>query len=378
MSRIPSFTGGALVGALATYYLDPRRGRLRRAHVVDFLTHARRLEGRLVDKATADATNRVRGLVERARSAPSGEVGDEVLDARVRAALGTVVSHPSALEIAVRGGQVTLGGAILAAEADNALRRVNQVKGIRGVIDRLDRHRAADVPALQGGGVRVRGELWPPSLQAGAILGGTVLAGWGLFRRGWVGSLAAIAGPVLALRGGLNMSLPRMLRYVGGREGIGVQKTITVNAPVRRVFDLFRHFENFPQFMQHVQSVDIDPNDSMRSRWKVDGPARSSVSYDVTVTHVEEPREIAWRTLPDQPIEHTGVVRFDPVTGGTRIQIRMTYRPPGGVFGHAIAHILGFDPKSRLDDDMIRVKALLEAGRTRAHGAKVELADILH
>jgi uncharacterized membrane protein len=70
-------------------------------------------------------------------------------------------------------------------------------------------------------------------------------------------------------------------------------------------------------------------------------------------------------------------VRFVPVPGGTRIDIHLSYRPPLGVLGHAIAHALGWDPKARIDDDMVRVKALLEDGRTRAHGERVMAHDVV-
>jgi hypothetical protein len=48
------------------------------------------------------------------------------------------------------------------------------------------------------------------------------------------------------------------------------------------------------------------------------------------------------------------------------------------MIGHAIAHLLGWDPKARLDDDLVRLKALLEDGRTRAHGEHVALSDIAY
>ncbi len=54
----------------------------------------------------------------------------------------------------------------------------------------------------------------------------------------------------------------------------------------------------------------------------------------------------------------------------------MRYCPPAGVIGHAIARLLGSDPRTRLDEDLVRLKALLESGRTRAHGEQVALADI--
>ena len=35
---------------------------------------------------------------------------------------------------------------------------------------------------------------------------------------------------------------------------------------------------------------------------------------------------------------------------------------------HIFAKLLGGDPKSQLDDDLARMKSLLELGKTRAHG----------
>jgi uncharacterized membrane protein len=65
-------------------------------------------------------------------------------------------------------------------------------------------------------------------------------------------------------------------------------------------------------------------------------------------------------------------VRFDPnPDGGTRITIRMCYTPPLGVLGHAFAQMLGVDPKRDMDEDLVRLKSLIEYGKTRAHGGTV-------
>ena len=37
--------------------------------------------------------------------------------------------------------------------------------------------------------------------------------------------------------------------------------------------------------------------------------------------------------------------------------------PPAGVIGHAVAKALGSDPRSRMDDDLMRFKSLIETGR---------------
>ena len=49
----------------------------------------------------------------------------------------------------------------------------------------------------------------------------------------------------------------------------------------------------------------------------------------------------------------------------------MSYSPPAGVFGHALAWLFGSDPKTEMDEDLVRLKSLLEIGRTRAHGAVI-------
>ena len=48
--------------------------------------------------------------------------------------------------------------------------------------------------------------------------------------------------------------------------------------------------------------------------------------------------------------------------------VTMSYTPPAGALGHAVARLFGADPKSGLNDDLLRMKVFLETGR-RAHDA---------
>jgi uncharacterized membrane protein len=360
------------------YFCDPTRGRARRGRLRDLVDHVRAKERRFVERAKHDAQHRMRGLVERVRHSPSADVTEEVVEARVRSQLGRASMHVGAVQITVRDHEVWVRGVALMSEANAILKLVKNVPGVREVHDQLERHATADLPALQ----RVlakRVGMWPPSMQLGAIASGAVIAAWGaLAKRGFTGALLATAGSALALRGGLNMRARDLFHLAAGRRAIEISKTITVRAPIERVFGLWRHVENFPRFMQHVQDVSIDDENPNKARWKVDGPAGRAIEFDAMITRVQHLREIAWRTLPDQSVEHAGLIRFEPVLDGTRMTIRMTYRPQGGMIGHAIAHVLGWDPKARIDDDMVRMKALLEQGKTRAHGGRVSMKDLLH
>ena len=376
MSKLITFPGGLLLGAGLMYFLDPVRGRGRRHRFREALQHAQRVERELFGKAARDTRQRVHGVVERLSHPPARDVSDEVIEQRVRARLGRAVSHPRALDLAVVGRRVVMRGHVLANEADDVLKAAKAVPGVREVVDRLERHASPEgIPSLQGPPRRRRAHgTWPPAAQAGATSAGALLLAYGLvLKRGIFGALVGTAGGALALRGSTNKALPDLF---SSAQPITVQKSITVNKPINEVFDCWSRFDTFPQFMQHVQEVDLQIGGN-RSRWTVDGPAGTKLHFEAETIDFVPDRVIAWRTIPNQPIEHEGRVRFIELGGDrTRVTVQVTYRPPGGAVGHAIAHLLGWDPKARMDDDLVRMKTLLEEGKTRAHQQTVELADL--
>src|SRR4051812_24299275 len=106
---------GAGVGIM--YFLDPDRGRRRRALAGEKMTSAAH---RLPDafRVTArDMSNRARGIwAETTNLFLSDNPPDQVIEARVRSKMGRIVSHPHAVHVASRDGHVTLDGIILAGE----------------------------------------------------------------------------------------------------------------------------------------------------------------------------------------------------------------------------------------------------------------------
>jgi uncharacterized membrane protein len=372
MSKLTSFPGGLLLGASLMYFLDPIRGRARRRRIQEAVQHAERVERDLFGKAARDTRQRLHGLAERISHPPARDVSDEVIEQRLRARLGRAVSHPRAIEIVVVSGRVILRGPVLEHEAAEVVKHARAVPGVREVLDRLERHAVAgNIPSLQGGRRRKAKGTWPPAAQAGATSAGALLMAYGLLlKRGVFGTLVGTAGGALALRGTANKPLNEL---VGAP--VSIQKSIVVDRPISIVFDCWSRFDNFPMFMQHVQEIDLQIGGN-RSRWTVDGPAGTKVKFEAETTDFIPDRTIAWRTIKNQPIEHEGRVRFEELAAGTRVTVTMSYRPPGGIIGHTIAHILGWDPKARMDEDLVRMKTLLEEGKTRAHQQSVELADL--
>ena len=59
-----------------------------------------------------------------------------------------------------------------------------------------------------------------------------------------------------------------------------------------------------------------------------------------------------------------GSVHFEDAGGdrGTRVRVRLQYRPPGGKIGAAVARLLGRDAATQIREDLRRFKQLLEAG----------------
>ena len=57
------------------------------------------------------------------------------------------------------------------------------------------------------------------------------------------------------------------------------------------------------------------------------------------------------------------ILRFEPDGEATRVHVQLRYAPVGGVIGQLVAKAFGVDPKSEMDDDLQRLKTLIETGR---------------
>src|SRR3569832_2222236 len=101
-----------------------------------------------------------------------------------------------------------------------------------------------------------------------------------------------------------------------------------------------------------------------RSRWVVAGPMGLSIEWEASIIDKRTNELLAWRSLPGAVVEHEGAVRFKPtLQGGTQIEVDLSYNPFGGARGHVAALLFGSDPKTEMEEDLTRMKSLIETGK---------------
>jgi uncharacterized membrane protein len=147
---------------------------------------------------------------------------------------------------------------------------------------------------------------------------------------------------------------------------IDVRKTISIDAPLDEVFNFFAEPKNLERISDIITKVELRPGGGFSKHMLVAG---LRVRMDERFTRQEPHRVLETQSEGTSQFEYVKQLRFEQSSGGTRVDILFRYKPPGGVLGHAAAGALGFDPKTLLDDLMMRAKSALETGH-RLHNAQ--------
>ena len=177
------------------------------------------------------------------------------------------------------------------------------------------------------------------------------------------------AGAALAARAATNRPLTRLLGMTGSGHVIDLRRTVLVRAPVSEVFRFWAQVENFPLFMEHVLDVTVSSEDARRSHWQVRGPAGVPIKW--TPRSAPGARRAVRVESCRQRARARRAVHFEPLGPETTwLQVRMVYVPPAGALGHLVATILGSDPETRVEEDLGRLKSLLEDLHTLAPGRR--------
>lgn len=210
---------------------------------------------------------------------------------------------------------------------------------------------------------------------ASAFVGGG-LAGWGITRIAGIGmkERSVVSGTLLTFAGALLLERSisgrsGLYRMRSIRKGISVRRAITIQCTPQEVYELWRDLRNLPRFMEHVKSIEV-VSDKV-SRWRVEeGP--KVLEWEAEITEDTPGRRLRWRSRPGGDIDHEGMLDVYPAPGGrgTVVEVRMRYRPPGGLLVMGmLGGVLRKLPGLQLAEELARLRMLLETGEL-ATGAR--------
>jgi uncharacterized membrane protein len=152
--------------------------------------------------------------------------------------------------------------------------------------------------------------------------------------------------------------------------GISIRTAVTINRPREEVYRFWRDFENLPRFMSHLESVEVQNGSS---RWRARALPGKTLEWEADVI-IDRPNEtIAWRSRRDSELPNAGSVRFLPAPGGrgTEVRLNLDFDPPGGPLAAALTRLFGKIPEVRIEQDLRRLKQVLETGEVVLSDASI-------
>lgn len=142
---------------------------------------------------------------------------------------------------------------------------------------------------------------------------------------------------------------------------VTVTASLSVNAPVEKVYEAWRKLENLPLFMQHLDSVMV--LDQFTSEWKakIPGGLGTTVSWKAEIL-MDEPNELlSWHSMPGSTVNNAGKVKFKDNIGSTEIEVTISYHAPLGAAGAAGARLLTPLFERMLQSDIAGFKEYIES-----------------
>ena len=133
-----------------------------------------------------------------------------------------------------------------------------------------------------------------------------------------------------------------------------VQKSIVVDLPVSTVYNQWTQFEDFPEFMEGVESV--TQLDDQRLHWvaEIAGTRRE---WDAEIIDQTPDRRIAWQAIEGK--SNAGAVTFQPEGAQqTRIELQVDYETEG--LKEKAGDALGVIDR-RVEGDLERFKTFIES-----------------
>jgi uncharacterized membrane protein len=140
-----------------------------------------------------------------------------------------------------------------------------------------------------------------------------------------------------------------------------IEKSIDVDVPVRTAYDQWTQFEEFPHFMDGVQSV--HQVDDRHLRWRAELGGKS-LEWAAVITEQKPDERIAWRSV--EGARNAGVVTFHRLSDDrSRVMLQLDYEPEG--VAENVGDWIGVTSR-RVEGDLERFKRYIES-RGRETGA---------
>ena len=132
-----------------------------------------------------------------------------------------------------------------------------------------------------------------------------------------------------------------------------VKESIDVNVPVKTAYNQWTQFEEFPKFMEGVQSVEQIDDTHLRWVAEVGGERRE---WQAEIVEQKADEKIAWRAVDgDGP---NGIIIFEPLgEERTLVTVEMSYEPEG--VKEALGAKIGMDTQ-QVKEDLQRYKQMIE------------------
>ncbi|MFF5056647.1 SRPBCC family protein [Micromonospora sp. NPDC000663] len=160
------------------------------------------------------------------------------------------------------------------------------------------------------------------------------------------------------------------VRGLHGGGSMELTATTTIRKSPPKVYAFWRELDNLPTFMAHLE--EIRATGDRTSHWSATAPFGKNVEWDAEIVEEAPGERISWRSTGNADVPNAGTVRFVPAPDGvsTEVHVVMSYDVPGGAVGKAVAKYFGEEPHQQLDDDLRRLKQVLETGQVvRSEGA---------
>ena len=134
-----------------------------------------------------------------------------------------------------------------------------------------------------------------------------------------------------------------------------IEETIEVQVPVQQAYDQWTQFEDFPKFMDGIQSV--QQLDDTHVQWvaEIRGESRQ---WTTEITEQQPDEKVAWKTIEGE-VKNDGVVTFEPMGDAqTRVNVQMDVE--GDSTAENVAGDLLGVVKKQVHGDLERFKQLIE------------------